>query len=229
MRVFVETPQGTGPFPGVVVIQHGAGVDGFIQTVVLRLADQGYVAAAPDLYHRQKDNAPAEPMSRIRQLKDTEITTDVEATVRYLQGLRAPGVASVGITGFCMGGRVVYLMASQIPAFEAAASFYPGSTMLPWGTGPTPFDLTAKISCPVAGFFGKDDANPTQEDVQKLDAELTKHGKPHAFHSYDGAGHGFMNWNGQAYQEQAAKDAWGKLLAFFAQHLKTPVATPPLG
>lgn len=115
MREFVETPQSAGAFLSVVVIQHGNGVDGFIQTVVLCLTDQGYIAAAPDLYHRQKDITlaelsslpPTERRAKMGETKDTEVTADVNATVRYLESLRAPRVTSMGITGFCMGGRVV--------------------------------------------------------------------------------------------------------------------------
>ena len=92
--------------------------------------------------------------------------------------------------------------------------------MKPWGEGPAPFDLTSRIACPVVGFFGADDPNPSPEDVKKTDAELTKHGKPHEFHMYEGAGHAFLNFmNAERHRPQQAADAWPKMLAFLDKHL----------
>jgi carboxymethylenebutenolidase len=237
MEVFMDTPGGVGPHPGVIVIMHGPGLDTFTQTMVSRLAEQGYAAAAPNVYHRQKDYDPTKPAagqrrpegapSRISELRDPEIEADVNATLAHLHRLPDVGAAPVGITGFCMGGRIVYMMAALNAELRAGAVFYGGNIMGKWADdGPTPFGLTAGIGCPIAGFFGADDSNPSPDDVQKIDAELTKHGKEHRFHSYPRTGHSFQDFTNElAYREEAANDSWARLLAFFSEHLKVAVGS----
>ena len=100
MELYVSMPDGTGPFPAVVVVQHAGGVDTFICTMADRLAEAGYVAAAPDLYHRLGPDDPRGP----RELIDAEMIADVQATVAFLQSHSAVDSETLGITGFCMGG-----------------------------------------------------------------------------------------------------------------------------
>ena len=219
MRVYVDAPPGGGTVPGVIVIQHGPGVDRFIEDRVQTLARRGYLAAAPDLYHRQPADG-ADMMTRIGRLRDREIIGDVNATITHIQRADAK-VGDLGIIGFCMGGRVAYLMAGSSPFFKAAGVFYGGTIMKAWGDGPSPFELTANIACPVAGFFGMEDANPSPDDVKAIGAELDRFGKLHEFHAYDEAGHAFLNFtNPSVYREGPAADAWDKLLAFLATHLR---------
>lgn len=144
---------------------------------------------------------------------------DVNAPVDFLHGHRLVNGESLGIVGFCMGGRVAYLMAAANPSLKAAVSYYGGNIMLPWGAGASPFDRTGEIHCPLLGLFGEDDANPSPADMRKLDAELSRLGKVHEFHSYPGAGHAFMNRRGDRYRADADRDSWPKTLAFFAKHL----------
>lgn len=220
MKIYLGLQDSPGPHPGVVVIHHGPGLDGQIQDVVHRLFRKGYVAAAPDLFHRQPAELPGN-VARTSLLRDKEIIADVNATVVYLKGLRGTNADQIGITGFCMGGRVTYLMVANSSDFKAAAVFYGGNMMVALGEGPSPFELTSKVSCPLIGFFGEEDQNPSPVDVKKIDAELTKYDKPHEFHSYSGAGHAFQNFlDANRYRETAAKDSWAKFLAFFDQHLK---------
>ncbi len=111
--------------------------------------------------------------------------------------------------------------------FKAAVPFYAASVSVPYGEGPTTFERLANIKCPVLGFFGEEDQNPTPEDMRKMDAELTRHGVPHEFHCYTGAGHGFMAYtNPNMYREHAAQAAWPLLFAFLEKHLKK--ATVPI-
>ena len=239
MKTYLAVPAGEGPFPGVVVAQHAGGVDVFIQTVCDRLAQAGYVAAAPDLYHRQ-DGMTFEELSRMahddpkrwptmmdkaQRLTEGEIESDVNATIAHLRGLSQVGGSSVGITGFCGGGRIAYMMAARNDTLAAAAVFHGGSILAARGDNPSPFDQTAQIACPVAGFFGDDDENPSKEDVAKIAAEMDRLGKTHQFHSYPETGHSFLDFsNPRAYREQPAADAWDKLMAFFGETLKATVA-----
>lgn len=222
MRVYVDGPTARAAAPGVVVIMHGPGLDRFIEDRVEDLARHGYAAAAPDLYHRQPQ-ASADMMTRIGRLRDPEIVADADAAVETLRQLRSPRVGDLGVLGFCMGGRITYMLAGARPqTWKAAGVFYGGNIMKAWGDAPTPFDLTESIACPVIGFFGAEDTNPSTADVHRIDAELTKLGKPHEFHMYDGAGHAFLNFtNAERYRETQARDAWAKMLAFLGQHLPT--------
>ncbi len=219
MRCYLSTPDGPGPSPAVVVIQHVSGVDTFIQTMTDRLATAGFVGIAPDLYHREDPNTSDDAMTRMGRLRDANIVQDVNAAIGHLTSVPEALADRIGITGFCMGGRVAYLVATHNAGLRAAVVFYGGNIMAPWGEGPAPFDLTERIACPVLGLFGEDDANPSPADVAKLDAELTRLGKAHEFHSYPGAGHAFMNEGRPSYRERAAEDAWAKCLAWFGRHL----------
>ena len=149
-------------------------------------------------------------------------TNDVSAAVNYARRLKDTQLGDVGIIGFCMGGRVAYLMAASKPVFKAAGVFYGGNIMKAWGDGPTPFDLTPYVHCPIVGFFGNEDANPSPADVDRLSTQLDKYRKAHEFHRYDGAGHAFLNFsNSVTYREGPARDAWQKLIPFLQRHLQS--------
>jgi len=219
MRLYVSVPSGTGSFPAVVVIQHQGGVDDFMEEMTQRVASAGYAAVAPDLYHRDGPDCKDDGPTRRARLLDVNVIKDVNATVDFLRGHRSVDAQRLGIIGFCMGGRVSYLMAAANPHLKAAVAYYGGNIMVPWGEGPAPFERTAEMHCPVLGLFGEEDANPSPADMRKLDAELTRLGKLHEFHSYPGAGHAFMNRRGERYRADADSDSWPKTLAFFAKHL----------
>jgi carboxymethylenebutenolidase len=219
MRIMLATPSSRNAAPGIVVIQHGPGLDRFMEDRVDDLARNGYVAAAADLYHRQPDGG--DMMTRIGRLRDDEILADTDATIAHLRSLPEVRVGDLAVLGFCMGGRVTYLLAGARPAaWRAAGVFYGGNIMQAWGDGPSPFDRTGQIACPVIGFFGLDDTNPSPADVDRIDAEMTRLGKPHEFHRYAGAGHAFLNFtNPDRYRKDQAADAWPKMLGFLQRHL----------
>jgi carboxymethylenebutenolidase len=184
-----------------------------------RVAEAGFVGIAPDLYHREDPNSGADPLTRMSHLRDNNIIPDVNAAIEHVKSLPKARADSIGITGFCMGGRVTYLMATQRPDLKAAVVFYGGNIMRPWGEGPAPFDQTDKITAPMLGLFGEEDGNPSPDDVAKLDAELTRLNKQHEFHSYAGAGHGFMGAGRPSHREDAAADAWSKCVSWFNTYL----------
>jgi carboxymethylenebutenolidase len=223
MRMHVSVPNEPGPVPAVVVIQHQGGVDEFIQSMTRRLADAGYVAAAPDLYHRDGPECKDDFVTRRSRLADRRIVRDVEACVGFLQRHRAVDGRRLGIIGFCMGGRIVYLMAAAHAGFKAAVSYYGGNIFRAWGRDlPSPFERTAEINCPIQGHFGAEDGNPSAADMAKLDAELSKFQKIHDFHSYAGAGHAFMDNTKESYRRQADETSWPRTLEFLRRHLNGP-------
>ena len=217
MGIYLALPDGDGPFPGVSVAMHAGGVDEFTHVMCNRLAEAGYVAAAPDLYHRLGINETRSP----RVLKDLEMIADVEATVAFFREHEAVNSDALGVTGFCMGGRVAYLMAAAVPEFKASVAYYGGNTKTALGENiPSPFERTADISCPLMFHFGGEDQNPSPEDKESLDAEMTKHNKDHEFFSYPGAGHAFMDFTGPRHNPEGDKASWPRTIGFFDTHLK---------
>jgi carboxymethylenebutenolidase len=225
MNLYVSQPDGSGPFPAVVLIQHQNGVDKFLEAMTERVAAAGYFGVTPDLYHRDDPDCKDDGPTRRARLRDLTIVQDVNATVDFLKGQRLVNPGKVGIVGFCLGGRVAYLMAAASPAFSAAVTYYGGSVLRSWGDGPSPFDRTAEIHCPIQGHFGEEDKNPSLEDMRKFDLELTRLGKTHEFYSYPGADHGFMDpHHGSRYNPQADEISWPRTLDFFRKHLTDATA-----
>ena len=218
MRCHMTVPEGKRPFPGVLVCMHAPGVDAFIQGIDGRLAEVGFAAIAPELYHRQTESEK-NPLAQMAKLRDDEIVRDLSAAMAHLRS--RPGIdgGRCAVIGFCMGGRLAYLFASHDGALSASVVFYGGNIMVPWGDGPAPFDRTDRIACPVLGLFGEDDENPNSADVAKIDAELSRLEKPHEFHGYAGVGHAFLNQRRPGYREAAATDAWGRCVAWLHRHL----------
>ena len=221
MGIYLGIPQGRGPFPAVVVSQAVGGVDEFIQTIVDRLAAEGYVAVAPDLYHRTTEEIErAQGKTRRLLLDDIEIVADIDATVSFLQNHASVNSQRIGVTGFCMGGRVVWLAAVSNPNFKAAVPFYGGFIMDSWGAASqSPFEQSGNINCPMMFHFGEIDVNPSLEDLARFDEELTRLGKPHEFYVYSGADHRFLDHTFTAYQREASELSWARTLGYFAANL----------
>ena len=233
MHTYVSQPDDPGKRPAVIVIMEAFGVNEHIQDVADRFASEGYFAVAPALYHRLDTSVGVRGTNPVYDLKDwdnvkkamgslndDEIILDVNTTIEWLQ--RHPRVQgdSIGIIGFCVGGRITYLAAGACRGLSAASVFYGGRIPIPFGDGPSPFDRTANVQCPVLGSFGADDQAPSPEEVGRIEAELKKHGKVSDFKIYSGATHGFFCDVRESYQPEAANDAWERTLAWFKTYLK---------
>jgi carboxymethylenebutenolidase len=239
MATYVATPDGPGPFPAVVFAQHIGGVDKATEEYCDRLAAAGYVTACPDLYHRQDKGIAYEDlysagqdvervrnlvMAKARSLKSTltddETLRDMEAAADYLLFLSGGGTSGIGVVGFCMGGRVAYLVATRSSRYRATAIAFPSDLFKRQGDNLSPFDNSLNITSPMLGLFGADDQNPSLEEAKRVDTHLTTLGIEHSFHYYEGAGHGFMNAHNHVhYNEQASESAWSKLLPFLSAKL----------
>jgi dienelactone hydrolase len=205
--------------PAVLVIQEAFGLNGHIKDVTRRIAGEGYVALAPDLYWRGGkgrtvgyDQLP-EAIALMQSLKEPEVVSDLKSAIAYLE--RQPSVRAdrIGITGFCMGGRVSFLAACELPdKIKAAVPFYGGGI---------PVEKTEKLRCPVLAFFGEKDAFIPLEAVEALKAEAKRHGKSVEVVVYPGADHGFFCNERASYQKAAAEDSWRRLKEFFAKHLRS--------
>jgi len=226
MEVFLFAPDGPGPHPGLVLCQHiPVGHTGLENdTVTLKTAERycknGYYVAVPFIFHWWPKSGDID-MKRAA-FRDDWTKQDLDAAFELLASQPEVDAGRIGIVGHCWGGRVAWLGACTNPRYRAAAVFYGGRVKLVMGEGnPPAIDLAPQIKCPVTGFFGNEDTNPTPEDVNDYEAALKKAGVTYAFHRYDGAGHAFQSFNNpERYREAASEDAWGKALAFFGEHLK---------
>lgn len=215
MRAYVATPDGEGPHPAIVVMCHIGGVDAFTRDRCDRLAREGYVAVAPDIFHYHPWSDDRN--ERRATLRDQRIVADIEAAIEHAVNDAGADPARLAILGHCLGGRTALLGAGAIPRLRALAKYYGGRTMDSWGEGlPSPFALIKNIKGPVIGFFGNLDTGPSPEDVDRIEAEMRRHGIAVEIHRYDGAGHAFQDHTEPArYHKAAADDAWVKTLAFF--------------
>jgi carboxymethylenebutenolidase len=220
-------PAAGNSFPAIIVIQEAFGVTKHIEKVCDRFAQEGYVAIAPALYHRENpnpklgyDEMPA-VMNYMGALKDDELLEDINVTIDYLQNhyQRTMG-QKIGIVGYCVGGRITYLAATGCPELSAASVYYGGRILVPFGEGPAPVELTNQIKIPVMGNFGADDTNPSPDDVQTIEAKLKEAGVTYDFKSYDGAGHGFNCNERDSYHEASANDALTRTLGWFDKYVK---------
>ena len=226
MAVPTYRPTEGGPHPAIIVIMEAFGVNSNITGLAQRFAAEGYVAAAPDLFHRsgRLRFAPYDKLQEMREelrvgFGDASIDADVQATIDSLRNDSSVS-GGIGIVGFCLGGRVSMQSAVRTSGLSAAAIYY-GGFMLP--DDPASFNALREadgLAIPVAGFFGEEDQNPSPEQARSLDERLTSLGKEHTFHYYEGAGHGFVCDERSSYHAGAAADSWEKTMAFFAEKLR---------
>jgi carboxymethylenebutenolidase len=217
MPAFVAWPDAAGKLPAVIVVMEAFGLNDHIKDVARRIAAEGYVAIAPDMYYREKDSVVAydqlpEAIRLMATLQDDKIVADVDAVIRHLGSEERVRADRIGITGFCMGGRISFLAACRCPGLKASAPFYGGGIAGLLGQA-------AKLGCPALLFFGdRDDFIPNHE-VEKIRATLSDLKKSAEVKVYPGAQHGFFCDARASYHPEAARDAWQRLLEFFAKHL----------
>tara|TARA_B100001964_G_scaffold222269_1_gene267033 strand:+ start:435 stop:1115 length:681 start_codon:yes stop_codon:yes gene_type:complete len=226
MEGYLTQPEGEGQHPAVIVIQEIWGVNSHIQSIVDRLLSLGYVGLAPSMFHREGPMTTGlheeigVAVARMGRSTDANILQDVKASVDYIKAQSFVRGDKIGIIGFCYGGRVAYLAACNISDLSASVVFYGGGIDSSLGDGPSPLEQTCNIGCPVLGLFGVKDTNPGPENVEKIEAALTKNGKVHKFHSYAGAGHGFHCETRDSFRPEAAASAWAKSIAWLDKYLK---------
>ncbi|MBM4265316.1 MAG: dienelactone hydrolase family protein [Deltaproteobacteria bacterium] len=217
MGAHLALPAGQGPFPAVIVAMEAFGLNDHIRSVADRIANEGYVAIAPDFYHRSSDRVASysdlpKAIGLMRELSDERILADVDAVLGLLRRRSDVRGDRIGITGFCMGGRVSFLTACERDV-AASAPFYGG------GIGGL-LDHAERISAPMVLFFGEKDGFIPLAEVDRVQARLAELGKDAEVIVYPGADHGFFCDERPSYQAAAAADAWTRLLALFAKTLR---------
>lgn len=215
-------PSGAGPFPVILVIQEIFGVHEYIKDVCRRLAHEGYMAIAPQMYARQGDVSGLSNIDEIRKVvakvPDAQVMRDLDATVAFA---RASGRADdrLGITGFCWGGRITWLYAAHSSNVRAGVAWYgrlvgEASDLTP----KHPVAVAADIKAPILGLYGGDDQGIPVETIEQMRAACKAAGKTCEIVVYPGAPHAFHADYRPSYRAEPAKDGWARLLSWLKQH-----------
>lgn len=226
---YMARPSTNDSYPGVIVIQEIFGVNRHIRDVTERIAQQGYVAIAPAIFHRVAPadfeiGYSAEDVQLGRHYKQQttaiQLLSDIQATINYLKQLPQAS-QRFGCIGFCFGGHVAYL-AATLDDIAATASFYGAgiTTQTPGGGSPT-ITRTAEIKGTIYTFFGMQDASIPASEVAQIEAALENDQISHRVFRYEQADHGFFCDQRASYNAEAAADAWKHVLQLFQQYLNT--------
>src|SRR5213593_4863472 len=215
-------PATGGPFPTVLVVQEIFGVHEHIKDVCRRFAKLGYYAVAPELFARAADvsmlSTIEEGRAAAAKVSDKQVMSDLDATTAFAKTEKGD-VNRLGITGFCYGGRVVWLYAAHSSALKAGVAWYGRITGTPNEMQPkNPIDLVDSLKAPVLGLYGAADQGIPNADVEKMQAALKAAKKPSEIVLYDGAPHGFHADYRPSYRETPAKDGWQRLRTWFQQN-----------
>jgi carboxymethylenebutenolidase len=188
------------------------------------LAKAGYYAIAPELYARQGDPSKISDIQEliktiVSKVPDSQVMSDLDAAVAYAKSSGRADTARLAVTGFCWGGRIVWLYAAHNPSLKAAVAWYgpidrPHTELQP----KYPIDLAADLKAPVLGLYGGADTGISVESVEKMQSACKEAGKTCEITMYPDAPHGFNADYRPSYRADAAKDGWARMLAWFKEH-----------
>jgi len=211
-------------FPVILVVEEIFGVHEHIQDVCRRLAKKGYFAIAPELFARQGSVSkitaiPEIQRSVVSQVPDAQVMTDLDATVAYAKATRKADTAKLGITGFCWGGRQVWLYSAHSPNLKAGVAWYGRLVGQSSALQPRhPVDVAKELKAPVLGLYGGKDTGIPLDTVEQMKAAIKAAGGKSEFVVYPEAGHAFHADYRPSYDETAARDGFQKALEWFKKH-----------
>jgi carboxymethylenebutenolidase len=208
------SPAGKGPFPALVVIHEWWGLNDWVKEQASKLADQGYVTLAIDLYRGKVAKTPEEAHEIMRGVPDDRAARDLHSAVEFLKSQSDVNKDRIGAIGWCMGGGYTLNLALNEPSLKAAVINY--------GHLATDPAQLSKINASILGIFGGKDRGIPVDDVNKFAETLKKSGKKVEIKIYPDAGHAFENPNNkEGYRAEDAADAWKRTVAFLAAELKS--------
>ncbi|MFE5325977.1 dienelactone hydrolase family protein [Embleya sp. NPDC056575] len=218
MRVFVARPQAShGPTGAVLVLQEAFGVNEHIRTVARRIAEHGYLAVAPDLFHRSgiaelRYDQHAEAMDLIAALGPDAVVADTTAVLEHLAREEAIPAAHTAVVGFCFGGRAAFTTATSGAKTAGVVVFYgPGVAAGPHAV----LDRAAHIDTPLLLHTGGQDPTIPADHIAAIDAALTRAGVTYEHHVHPEAGHAFAcDARPDKYVPGPAAEAWRHTYAF---------------
>jgi len=220
-------PEKGKDFPVVIVVHEIFGVHEWIQDVCRRFAKLGYMAIAPALYARLGDVHSIKDAGELNRqifskIPDTESMADIDAAFAWAAKNKG-SKKKISITGFCWGGRIVWMYAAHNPKLKAGAAWY--GRVVPTDRSPvneaqpkSPIDFAKDLKPPVIGFYGGLDKGITLDGVQRMQDELKKGKSGSEIIVFPNADHGFHADYRASYNKQASDEAWEKLLAWFKKH-----------
>ena len=207
---FISRPIKSGKYPGVLVIQGIWGLVNHLKAVTARLAGEGYVAVAPDLFDGKEVSSLEEGIRIKSEFAEEKFLGDLKGALKYLKGLNYVEPSKIGSVGFCMGGYLSILLACH-EKISACTSFY--------GDNPKPIDIVRNLSCPLLGLYGGKDSRVHESDIDALKGALIKYRKNFDIRVYPEAAHAFFDESRPTYWAEDAKDAWNRTIAFFSRYL----------
>ena len=215
-------PREGSKLPIVLVVQEIFGVHEHIKDLCRRLAKSGYLAVAPALYARQGDTTAipdiADVLKIVAKVPDSQVMADLDSTVAWAEKNNGDG-AKLAITGFCWGGRIVWLYAAHSTKLKAGAAWYGRLAGATTELQPkNPVDIAQDLQAPVLGLYGGADPGIPLDTIEKMRAAVKAAKGTSVIHVYPDAGHGFNADYRPSYNPEAAKDAWTKMLAWFAKY-----------
>ena len=211
---YPELPEGT-TVPGIIILQEAFGVNQNILDICQEFAKQGFLAVAPELFHRAGNDITLDyhdfkkVMPILSTLTNDQLTEDVKTAYEYIQNQKFFKVNQIGSIGFCMGGFTSILAACRLPLQFAIACYGGGISNFRPGIGFEPFmEEFNKIQCPVFLLYGEKDNSIPLEQVEEVRANLKKQEKEYEIKVYLGAGHAFLRKNEPSFQPTSANEAW---------------------
>ncbi len=217
-------PAAGGPFPVVLVVQEIFGVHEHIKDICRRLAKLGYFAIAPELYARQGDVSKLTDFREIfskvvSKVPDAQVMSDLDAAVEFAKKSGKGNTAKLAITGFCWGGRIVWLYAAHNKDLKAAVAWYGRLTGDKDELHPKhPLDVVDSLHAPVLGLYGAADQGIPVESVEKMRNALKEAKKPGEIVLYPDTPHAFYADYRPSYRKEQAEDGWKKLQEWLKKH-----------
>ncbi len=223
MPVYFARPQGVANPPVIIVCMEIFGLHEYIRDVARRVAKLGALAVAPDYYFRKGDVSKvtdtAQLMPLVNSKPDTELFSDLDATVAWAKSQGGDTANRLGIMGFCRGGRTVWLYSTHNPSLKAGVAFYGSLGDQPSAAMPkNALALAPEVKAPVLGLYGEADQGISVAQVEQMKSSLQAAGKTAEFKIYPGAPHGFHADYRPSYRKEAADDAWNQLTAWFKKY-----------
>lgn len=221
--VYRAQPAGKTGLPVVLVVSEIFGVHEHIADVARRFAKQGYLALAPELFVRQGDaksysSIPDLMKEVVAKVPDDQVMSDLDACVAWAKD-NGGNVDKLGITGFCWGGRIVWLYTAHNPKVKAGVAWYGRLVGDKTPLNPTqPVDIAASLKARVLGLYGGKDGGIPLDTVEKMKGELAKGGSKSEIVVYPNSGHAFHADYRPSYVEADAKDGWQRCLSWFKTH-----------
>jgi carboxymethylenebutenolidase len=216
-------PSQGGPFATVLVVQEIFGVHEHIKDVCRRLAKLGYLAVAPELYARQGDVSKLSDINEIQKVvskvPDSQVMADLDATAGWAKDSGFGNIRKLGITGFCWGGRIVWLYAAHSTQLKAGVAWYGRLVGKPSETQPQhPIDVVGALKAPVLGLYGGNDPGIPLDTIEQMKQALKAAGNTSEIIVYADTPHGFHADYRPSYRREQAQDGWKRLQAWFRQH-----------